>query len=160
MLKQNGYNTFVVGKWHLTPYWATTQAGPFDRWPLGMGFERYYGFLGGETDQWAPSPWYDNHRIPTPTRPGYHLSEDLVDKSIEFIRDQQQVGTGCPFFLYLAFGAAHAPLHAPKEYLDKYKGKFDQGWDREREIVLERQKKLGLVPANTVLPARNPGVKP
>lgn len=160
VLKQSGYNTFAVGKWHLTPYWAYTAAGPFDRWPLGMGFERFYGFLGGETDQWAPSLWYDNHRVPTPTRPGYHLSEDLVDKSIEFIRDQQQANTGRPFFLYLSFGAAHTPLHAPKEYIEKYKGRFDKGWDWEREIVLEQQKKLGLVPANTVLPARNPGVKP
>ncbi|MDA8239340.1 MAG: arylsulfatase [Nitrospiraceae bacterium] len=160
VLKQNGYNTFALGKWHLAPYWSYTAAGPFDRWPLGMGFERYYGFLSGETDQWAPGLWYDNHRIPTPTRPGYHLSEDLVDKSIEFIHDQQQANTGRPFFLYLAFGAAHAPLHAPKAYIEKYKGKFDQGWDRERELVLERQKKLGIVPANTVLPERNPGVKP
>lgn len=160
VLKQSGYNTFAVGKWHLTPYWAYTAAGPFDRWPLGMGFERFYGFLGGETDQWAPSLWYDNHRTPTPARPGYHLSEDLVNKSIEFIHDQQQASTGRPFFLYLAFGAAHTPLHAPKEYIEKYQGKFDQGWDREREIVLERQKKLGLVPANTALPPRNPGVKP
>lgn len=160
VLKQSGYNTFAVGKWHVTPYWAYTAAGPFDRWPLGMGFERFYGFLGGETDQWAPSLWYDNHRIPTPTRPGYHLSEDLADKSIEFIRDQQQVSTGRPFFLYLNFAAGHAPLHAPKAYIEKYKGKFDHGWDREREIVLERQKKLGLIPADTVLPARNPGVKP
>lgn len=160
VLKQSGYNTFAVGKWHLTPYWAYTAAGPFDRWPLGMGFERFYGYLGGETDHWAPSLWYDNHRIPTPTRPGYHLSEDLADKSIEFIRDQQQAGTGRPFFLYLSFGAGHAPLHAPKEYIEKYRGKFDHGWDREREIVLERQKKLGLVRANTLLPPRNPGVKP
>ena len=160
VLKQNGYNTFAVGKWHLAPYWTTTAAGPFDHWPLGMGFERFYGFLGGETDQWAPTLTYDNHRIPTPIRPGYHLSEDLVDRSVEFIRDQQQVGTGRPFFLYLAFGAAHAPHHTPKVYIEKYKGRFDAGWDREREIVLARQKKLGLVPANTVLPARNAGVKP
>lgn len=160
VLKQNGYNTFAVGKWHMAPYWTYTAAGPFDHWPLGMGFERFYGFLTGETDHWAPSLTYDNHRIPTPTRLGYHLSEDLADKSIEFIRDQQQANTGRPFFLYLALGAAHHPLHVPKQYIEKYQGKFDHGWDREREIVLERQKALGLIPANTVLPARNPGVKP
>lgn len=160
VLKQNGYNTFAVGKWHLTPYWAYAAAGPFDRWPLGMGFERYYGFLGGEQDHWVPALWYDNHRIPTPAGPGYHLSADLVDKSIEFVRDQQQAATGRPFFLYLSFGAGHTPHHAPKDYIDKYKGTFDHGWDREREIVLERQKKMGLVPADTVLPPRNPGVEP
>ena len=132
-LKQNGYNTMAMGKWHLAPYTAYTSAGPFDRWPLGMGFEKYYGFLGGETDQWAPLLVQDNHFIDTPKRPGYHLTEDLVDRTIASIRDQQQANTARPFFAYLALGACHAPLHAPKPFIDKYKGKFDQGWDKVRE---------------------------
>ena len=158
VLKQNGYNTIALGKWHLTPYTAYTSAGPFDHWPLGMGFEKYYGFLGGETDQWAPLLVQDNHFIDTPKRPGYHLSEDLVDHAISDIRDQQQANTGRPFFLYLALGAAHAPLHAPKAFIEKYRGKFDQGWDKVREETFERQKKMGVIPANSELPPRNPGV--
>ena len=158
VLKQNGYNTNALGKWHLTPYTAYTAAGPFDRWPLGMGFEKYYGFLGGETDQWAPLLIQDNHMIETPTRPDYHLSEDLVDRAIADIRDQRQANTGRPFFSYLALGAAHAPLHAPKEFIAKYKGKFDQGWDKVREETLERQKRLGIVPKNALLPPANPGI--
>lgn len=158
VLKQNGYNTMALGKWHLSPYTAYTSAGPFDRWPLGMGFEKYYGFLGGETDQWAPLLALDNHFIDTPTKPGYHLTADLVDRAIADIRDQQQANTGRPFFSYLALGAAHAPLHAPKEFIDKYKGKFDQGWDKVREETLDRQKKLGIVAKDAVLPPSNPGV--
>ena len=158
VLKQNGYNTMALGKWHLTPYTAYTSAGPFDHWPLGMGFEKYYGFLGGETDQWAPLLVQDNHFVDTPKRPGYHLSEDLVDHAISDIRDQQQANTGRPFFMYLALGAAHAPLHAPKAFIEKYKGQFDQGWDKVREETFERQKKLGVIPANSELPPRNPGV--
>lgn len=159
VLKQNGYNTFAFGKWHLTPYTAYTAAGPFDRWPLGLGFEKFYGFLGGETDQWAPLLAMDNHFIDTPPRPGYHVTEDLVDQTIAHIRDQQQANTGRPFFTYLALGAAHAPLHAPKEYVAKYKGRFDQGWDKVREETLDRQKKLGLVPQDTQLPPINPGIQ-
>jgi arylsulfatase A-like enzyme len=158
ILKQNGYNTMALGKWHLAPYTAYTAAGPFDRWPLGMGFEKYYGFLGGETDQWAPLLAQDNHFIDTPTRAGYHLTEDLVDRTIADIRDQQQANTGRPFFTYLALGAAHAPLHAPKGFIAKYQGKFDQGWDKVREETFERQKKLGIVPQNAVLPPANVGV--
>jgi len=160
ILKLNGYNTMAVGKWHLTPYTAYTAAGPFDRWPLGLGFEKFYGFIGGETDQWAPLLVQDNHFIEIPTKEGYHLSEDLADKTIAYIRDQQQANTGRPFFTYLAFGAAHAPLQAPKEYIDKYKGKFDKGWDEVRLQTFERQKAMGIIPSNSVLPPRNPGVKP
>ena len=158
-LKQNGYNTMALGKWHLAPYTAYTAAGPFDRWPLGMGFEKFYGFLGGETDQWAPLLVQDNHFIDTPKRAGYHLTEDLCDRAIADIRDQQQANTGRPFFMCLALGAAHAPLHAPKEFISKYKGKFDQGWDKVREETFERQKKLGIIPQHAVLPPANPGVQ-
>ena len=158
-LKQNGYNTMALGKWHLTPYTAYTSAGPFDRWPLGQGFEKFYGFLGGETDQWAPLLAQDNSFIDTPTRPGYHLTEDLVDRTIASIRDQQQANTGRPFFTYLALGAAHAPLHSPKEFIAKYRGKFDQGWDRVRAETFERQKQLGIIPKDAVLPPPNPGIQ-
>jgi arylsulfatase A-like enzyme len=149
----------ALGKWHLAPYTAYTAAGPFDRWPLGTGFEKYYGFLGGETDQWAPLLVQDNHFIDTPTRPGYHLTEDLCDRAIADIRDQRQANTGRPFFAYLALGAAHAPLHAPREFIAKYKGKFDQGWDEVRAETVERQKKLGIIPANTKLGERPKDLK-
>jgi arylsulfatase len=159
VLKQNGYNTIALGKWHLAPYTAYTAAGPFDRWPLGQGFEKFYGFLGGETDQWAPLLVQDNQFIEVPKRPGYHLTEDLADRTISYIRDQQQGNTGRPFFTYLALGANHAPLHAPKEFIEKYRGKFDQGWDRVREETFARQQQLGIVPANAKLAPRDPLIK-
>ena len=160
MLKQNGYNTFALGKWHPAPYTAYTAAGPFDHWPIGMGFEKYYGFIGGETDQWSPLLVQDNQFIDAPRRDGYHLTEDLVDHTIAYIRDQQQASTGHPFFAYLALGAAHAPLHAPQAYIEKYRGRFDQGWDAVRDEIYRRQKAMGLIPADTDLPPRNPGVPP
>lgn len=159
ILKANGYNTFAVGKWHNTPEEETSAAGPYDRWPLGMGFERFYGFLGGDTSQWNPDLVYDNHRIQTPDHPGYHLTEDIVDKSIEFVRDQQQIVPDKPFFLWMAFGACHAPHHVPKAYIDKYRGRFDKGWDQVREAVLTRQKEMGIVPPDTDLAPRNPGIR-
>lgn len=159
VLKQNGYNTMAFGKWHLAPYTAYTAAGPFDRWPLGMGFETFYGFLGGETDQWAPLLVQDNHFIDTPAKPGYHLTEDLVDRAIAGIRNQQQANTGRPFFAYLALGANHAPLHAPEPFIARYKGKFDQGWDKVREETLARQKAMGLVPQDTALAPRDPMIR-
>jgi arylsulfatase A-like enzyme len=159
VLKLNGYSTFAVGKWHLTPAAQTSAAGPFDRWPLGQGFERFYGFHGGATDHWHPTLHRDNSRIRTPRREGYHLSEDLADESIAMLRNQQQAGTGNPFFLYLAFGAPHAPLHAPREYIERYRGKFDQGWDAVREETFARQIAMGIVPPGSTLPPRNPGIK-
>ena len=160
VLRLNGYSTYCTGKWHLTPTAEATAAGPFDRWPLGMGFERFYGFLPGETDQWHPILTADNHRIHTPEREGYHLSEDLVDQAIRMIRDQQQVSSGRPFFSYVPFGAVHCPFHAPAEYIEKYRGRFDAGWDVIRRETFERQQALGIVPADNELPPRNPGVKP
>jgi hypothetical protein len=117
MLVQKGHNTFCVGKWHLTPPEHTTPAGPYDRWPLGRGFERFYGFLGGETHQWYPELTYDNHEVQQPKQPeeGYHLSIDLADKAIEFIQDAQVNAPDKPFFLYYATGAGHAPHHVPQE---------------------------------------------
>jgi len=160
VLKENGYNTFATGKWHNTPDEELTAAGPYDRWPLGMGFERFYGFLAGETNQWRPELVYDNHRIETPDHDGYHVSDDIVDKSIEFMLDQKQASPDKPAFLWMAFGAGHAPHHAPKSYIEKYKGKFDKGWDRVREEAMDRQKAMGVVPRDTELAPNNPRVKP
>jgi arylsulfatase len=160
MLLPLGYNTFCVGKWHLTPAEDTTAAGPFDRWPLGRGFERYYGFLGGETNQWYPELTYDNHEVEQPALPedGYHLSADLADKAIDFIKDAHTTAPDKPFFLYYATGAGHAPHHVPKEWADTYKGKFDGGWDAYREIVHQRQIDLGIIPPGTALSAHDPDV--
>lgn len=161
MLKQQGYNTFAVGKWHLAPQEAINAAGPYDEWPTGRGFDHFYGYLLGQTNQWYPDLVSDTKRIDPPATPeqGYHLSQDLVIQGEKFITDQQAVSPGKPYFLYLAFGACHAPHHVPREYIDKYKGKFDQGWDVVRNETLARQKAMGIVPANTMLPPRNPGIK-
>ncbi len=160
VLRLNGYSTYCTGKWHLTPTSEATAAGPFDRWPLGLGFERFYGFLPGETDQWHPILTADNHRIPTPEREGYHLSEDVVDQAIRMIRDQQQVSSGRPFFSYVPFGAVHCPFHTPAEYIRHYRGRFDRGWDVVRNETFLRQQALGIVPVDNELPPRNPGVTP
>jgi arylsulfatase len=157
MLREHAYNTFAVGKWHVTPLAEATAAGPFGDWPLARGFDRWYGFHGALTDQWNPELFEDNHTIDG--RPdGYHLSEDLVDRAIAFVRDQQSVAPEKPFFLYVAFGACHWPHHVPRPYLEKYRGRFDQGWDAIRDARLARQKTLGVVPASTELALRNPGV--
>lgn len=156
MLLPHGYNTFAIGKWHLTPTQEISPAGPFDRWPLGRGFERFYGFLGGETNQWYPDLVYDNHAIEPPKRPeeGYHLTEDLTDRAIEFLQDAHVVAPNKPFFLYFCPGACHAPHHVPREWADRYRGQFDMGWDRAREVILQRQKEMGIVPPNTELSPR------
>lgn len=161
MLRDHGYATFALGKWHLCPMTECSQAGPFDQWPLQRGFDRFYGFLDGETDQFHPELVYDNHWIDPPGKPedGYHLSEDLVDRGIEFVHDSIGVRPDRPFFMYLAFGATHAPHQAPPEYLAKYRGVFDEGWDVWRDRWFARQKELGVVPADTVLAPRNPGVE-
>ncbi len=160
MLLGHGYSTFMVGKWHLTPSNQETAAGPYDRWPLARGFERFYGFLGGDTSQWYPDLVYDNHQVEPPATPeqGYHLTEDLVDRSIGFIADAKQVDPDKPFYLHLCFGAAHAPHHAPKEWADRYAGQFDEGWDVYRERVFARQKELGVVPADAELSRHDPDV--
>ncbi len=158
VLRDYGYSTWAVGKWHLAPMMEASAAGPFDNWPLQKGFERYYGFIDALTDQFAPELTYDNHSIPTPDRPDYHVSEDIVDHAIEFVRDQQAIYPEKPFFLYAAFGACHSPHQAPPSYLQKYRGRFDEGWEVAREQWFERQKKLGIIPEDTVLPPSNPGV--
>ena len=160
MLQEKGYNTFCIGKWHLTAPEETTPAGPYRGWPLGRGFERYYGFMGGDTDQWYPDLTYDNHSVVPPKTPeeGYHLNIDLADHAIDFIKDAHVNAPDKPFFLYYATGAGHAPHHVEKEWADRYKGKFDMGWDRYREIVLEKQKEMGIVPPDTVLSERDPDI--
>jgi arylsulfatase len=161
ILHGKGYNTFAVGKWHLTAADQVTAAGPYDRWPLGRGFERYYGFMGGDTHQYYPELTYDNHRVEPEKTPeeGYHLTEDLVDKAISFIADSKQVAPNKPFFLYFATGAMHAPHHVPKEWADKYKGKFDDGWDAYRERTFAKQKELGVAPADAELSRHDPDVQ-
>jgi arylsulfatase len=160
VLRSHGYATFAVGKWHLAARNETSGAGPFDTWPLGRGFERYYGFLGGATNQWAPQLVHDNHPIDPPTGPegGYHLSEDLVDQALRMLRAQHRSPQRRPFYLYLAFGAAHEPHHVAREYIERYRGRFDAGWDVERERVFARQKALGVISATAQLPHRNTGV--
>lgn len=158
MLRDAGYSTYAVGKWHLTPPSQMSPIGPFHQWPTQRGFDRYYGFLWGEDDQWTPELWYDQHRVDPPRVDGYHLSEDLVDRSQEFLRDHISLAPDRPFFLYLAFGACHAPHQAPREFIEKYRGAFDHGWDEERARVLRKQIDLGIVPSDTQLAPPNPGV--
>ena len=152
ILKDNGYNTFAVGKYGITPDEDATDAGPFDRWPSGKGFEHFFGFLGSATDQYKPDLVEDNAHV---TPDGRHLNEQITDKAIAFITRQQKAAPGKPFFLYYAPGATHAPHQVDKYWSDQYKGKFDEGWDVYRERVFQNQKKQGYIPANAKLPARN-----
>jgi len=160
ILNTYGYATFCVGKWHLAPMEDCSAAGPFSQWPLGRGFDRFYGFLEGETDQFNPSLTKDNHHIDPPAKPddGYHLSEDLVDNFLAMVGDLKGVRPDRPFFAYVPFGATHAPHQAPQEYLEKYRGKFDEGWDITRDQWHRNQLKLGIIPEGTKLAPRNPGV--
>ena len=161
VLRAEGYTTFGLGKWHLCPMEETSAAGPYDQWPLQRGFDRFYGFLDGEADQFTPELVHDNHAVLPPMTPeeGYHLSEDLVDKAIGFLHDTVSIRPDRPFFTYLAFGATHAPHQAPAEYLEKYRGRFDEGWDVARERWFARQQELGVIPPGTELAPRNPGVE-
>lgn len=161
ILQQNGYNTYAIGKWHLTPAEQTSAAGPYDRWPLGRGFDRYFGFLGGDTHQYYPELVRDNSQTEPEKTPeeGYHLTPDLVEKAKAMIADAKQVAPNKPFFMYFCTGAQHAPHHVPKEWADKYKGKFDEGWDAYREKVFANQKQLGLVPLNAKLSRHDPDVQ-
>ena len=158
VLGERGWNTFHVGKWHLCAEDEMNLASSKRHWPLGRGFERYYGFLGGETNQWYPDLVYDNHPVAPPKGPedGYHLTVDLTDKAIEFIQDAKAIAPDKPFFMYYCPGAAHAPHHAPREWADKYRGKFDMGYEAYREIVFERQKTMGILPEGVELSPINP----
>ncbi|MGY3212704.1 arylsulfatase [Mucilaginibacter sp. HD30] len=156
ILRESGYNTFAVGKYGLTPDADTSDAGPFDRWPSGKGFDRFFGFLGSQTDQYKPALVLDNYSVKPD---GRHLNEQITDKAISFIDAQKKAAPDKPFFLYYSPGATHAPHQVPDKWRDIYKGKFDKGWDVFREEVFARQKKLGVIPANAVLPERNPNIK-
>jgi arylsulfatase A-like enzyme len=162
VLRGEGYATFAVGKWHLCNMENASAAGPYDQWPCQRGFDRYYGFLEGETDQFYPELVYDNHSVEPPATPdeGYHLSEDLVDHALGFIHDTVSIRPDRPFFTYLAFGAMHAPHQAPAAFLEKHRGRFDDGWDAARDRWFDRQLAMGLLPKETALAPRNPGVEP
>ena len=157
-LRLNGYSTAAFGKMHQTPVWEVSASGPFDRWPTGDGFEDFYGFVGAETNQWAPTLYQGTKPVEPPNDPDYHLTPDLVNHAIEWVQAQHALTPDKPFFVYLSFGATHAPHHVPPEWSDKYKGKFDQGWDTLRETTLANQKKLGVVPQDCQLTARSKGI--
>ena len=160
VLRADGYATFAVGKWHLTPRDERSPSGPFENWPLGKGFERFYGFLGGDANHWAPELVRDNTYVDPPRTPdqGYHLSEDLAEESIARLRELRRNQAARPFLLWLALGASHAPHHVAEEWSDRYRGRFDDGWDAWRERALERQVDLGIVPPGTALPDPSPHV--
>ncbi|HEY6328638.1 MAG TPA: arylsulfatase, partial [Blastocatellia bacterium] len=160
-LKLNGYSTAQFGKCHEVPVWQTSPMGPFDAWPTGGGgFEYFYGFIGGETNQWYPALYEGTKAVEPEKTPaeGYHLTEDLTDKAIGWIRQQKSLMPDKPFFVYFAPGATHAPHHVPREWADKYKGKFEQGWDKLREETFAHQKELGVIPPDCKLTARHPEI--
>ncbi|WP_199883726.1 arylsulfatase [Anaerosinus massiliensis] len=159
VLQANGYSTMAVGKWHLAPIPQATPAGPFEYWPLGKGFERFYGYLGGETDQFDPVLIYDNHAIETPKEEGYQFSADMTDKALQFLTDQVSVNPDKPFFLYYAPGAVHSPHQAPQQYIDMYQGVYDKGWDAIRQARFEKQKAMGIIPKDAKLSPADPTVK-
>ena len=154
MLRLNGYSTAMFGKYHETPPWEASVSGPFDRWPTRSGFDKFYGFIGGETNQWAPAVFDGTVRVEVERGPDYHFTTDMTDQAINWVSAQQALTPDKPFYIYFATGATHAPHHVPKEYIEKYKGKFDQGWDKLREEILDRQKAMGVVPQNTKLTER------
>lgn len=160
MLRPHGYRNYMVGKWHVTPLSQTGATGPFDGWPLGRGFDRFYGFMDAETDHYSPELVRDNTHISAPGtyETGYHLTEDLVDNAMTFLADHRAAAPETPWFMLVGFGACHAPHQAPTELIDHYDEVFSGGWDHERATRLERQQQLGVVPAGTDLPDRNPGV--
>ncbi|MFK0400863.1 arylsulfatase [Microbacterium sp. NPDC090225] len=158
ILRQNGYNTAQFGKCHEVPVWETGPTGPFDHWPAFSGFERFYGFIGGETNQWTPALVDGVTAVEPSTADGYHLMPDLADKTIDYIRQQKSLTPDKPFFIYFAPGATHAPHHVPKEWIAKYKGAFDDGWDAQRDRTFARQVELGVIAPDSVLTARPEGL--
>ena len=162
ILRQNGYATAAFGKWHLTPDWESSPVGPYDRWPVHQGFDHFYGFLGAWTNQWVPKLFDDSRPIEMAIPPGrkadYTLNEDLADKTIEWINTEKAIAPDKPFFVYYAPGATHTPLQAPQAWIDKFKGKFDMGWDKYRELAFARQKELGVIPPDALLTPRPPEI--
>jgi arylsulfatase len=159
MLRLNGYSTGAFGKWHETAAWETSVSGPFDRWPTHQGFDKFYGFIGGETDQWYPLVYDGVTRVTPPHTEGYHFTVDMTDQAINWVKAQQSMTPDKPFFVYYATGAVHAPHHVPREWADKYKGQFDKGWDQVRRETVERQRKLGVIPVNTKLAEKPEEIK-
>jgi len=154
MLRLNGYSTAAFGKYHETPPWEVSVSGPLDRWPTHSGFDKFYGFIGGETNQWAPAIFDGTIRVEQPHTPDYHFTVDMTNQAIAWMQAQHSLTPDKPFFVYFAPGALHAPHHVPKEYIEKYKGQFDQGWDALREETFARQKKMGVIPASAELTKR------
>ena len=150
-LRHNGYSTAAFGKWHETPTWEVSVSGPYFRWPTNSGFDKFYGFIGGETNQWEPVIFDGVTRVPKKEQDDYHFTSDMTTEAVEWVKFQQAMTPSKPFFIYYATGATHAPHHAPKEWIEKYDGKFDAGWQVLREETLQRQKELSVVPANTQL---------
>jgi arylsulfatase len=159
MLRLNGYSTAAFGKWHETATWEASVSGPFDRWPTGQGFDKFYGFIGGETNQWAPFLYDGVTQVELPNDPNYHFMADMTDKAVAWIKYQKALTPDRPIFVYFAPGAVHAPHHVPREWIAKWKGKFDQGWDKLRDETLARQIKTGIVPPGTRLAAKPPAIK-
>jgi arylsulfatase A-like enzyme len=159
MLRLNGYSTAAFGKSHETAAWEVSPSGPTDRWPTRSGFDKFYGFIGGETNQWAPAIYEDMSRVEVPKDPNYHFMNDMTNQAIKWTQAQKSLTPDKPFFTYFAPGATHAPHHAPKEWIAKYKGKFDQGWDKVREETLARQINLGVVPEGTKLAPKPEAIK-
>jgi len=160
VLRLNGFSTAAFGKYHETPPWEASVSGPYDRWPTGSGFDKFYGFIGGETNQWHPMVYDGTTRVyPNVEDPDYHFTNDMTNQALAWMNTQQSLTPDKPFYMYFATGATHAPHHAPKEYVDRYKGKFAQGWDKVREETLARQKALGVVPENTVLAPKPSAIK-
>jgi len=159
ILRLNGYSTAAFGKWHETASWEASIAGPFARWPTGQGFEKFYGFIGGETNQWAPYLYDGTAQVELPNDPNYHFMTDMTDKAVEWVQFQKALAPDKPFFVYFAPGATHAPHHVPKVWIDKWKGRFDQGWDKVREETLARQIAAGVVPPGTKLAPKPDAIK-
>ncbi len=159
MLRLNGYSTGAFGKWHETAAWETSVSGPFDRWPTHQGFDKFYGFIGGETDQWAPLIYDGVKKVNPPKMENYHFTTDMTNQAINWVKAQQSMTPDKPFFIYFATGAVHAPHHVSKEWSDKYKGKFDKGWDAVREETVKKQKEMGIIPEKTKLAPKPEDIK-
>jgi arylsulfatase A-like enzyme len=159
MLRLNGYSTGAFGKWHETAAWETSVSGPYDRWPTHQGFDKFYGFIGGETDQWYPLVYDGVTKVSPPKMENYHFTTDMTNQAIGWVKAQQSMTPDRPFFVYYATGAVHAPHHVPKEWADRYKGQFDKGWDKTRQETIERQRKMGVIPASTQLPDKPDDIK-
>src|SRR5256886_4189032 len=154
MLRLNGYSTAAFGKYHETPPWEVSVSGPYDRWPTHSGFDKFYGFIGGETNQWSPAIFDGSVRVEAPHDPKYHFTIDMTNQAINWIQAQHSLTPDKPFYVYFATGACHAPHHVPKEWADKYKGKFNEGWDKLREEIIARQKQMGIIPQDAQLTPR------